>query len=451
MQMPEDLESRLAEAFDCLWNPSFTDGYIVRSGNDEKMARLLEEIVREDLGFDTYEHKLTAQTFVNEIRSLLIKISEDVGEDADRVEEFKRRKGDFLSEVLGAEKDTYTVTFPLNIRDFESLPNSFSTPETEVQRLTYEEWTEKYKDPALKADETTLVRFLEESPNDLEARDSLSRFYTFWEAEYEARDGHFALCMVQDIIRLLIAKLNFVMKKWSIGIPQPVGKNRRPPRAQWSWLQDPFFFLLFDDDGYVNYWPMDYNYRRGPVTTPDDIDDCIEEFEQLPNLTAERPEIEGVEENLVNALFAYQEGITESSTTQSFFGFWRGAENLAQVERQQESEIVVKRAEFAYKHVRGGNRRPRINKAMDELWFKRNTLAHEGPNTSVSQNHHGAAKLLLDALLEFYFEYYSEGFSEDEYRLLLEQGVSSPAEREETRRDCERTIEIIEKLSNDDD
>ncbi|WP_276301301.1 hypothetical protein [Halorussus lipolyticus] len=441
--MPEDFESRLAEAFDCLSTSRITDGYSVRLGMEGKLTSLLKEIVREDLGFDTYEHKLTEQAFANEIQSQLISISENIGEDdADRVEEFKSQKGDFLSDVLGSEKDTYTVAFPLNIRKSESLPDSFSAPETEFQRLSYEEWEEEHKDPALEADETTLEHFLEESPNKLDARDSLSRFYTFWETEYEARDADFALYMVQDIVRLLIAKLNFVMKKWSIELPQPSGKGSRPPRAQWSWLQEPFLFLLFDEEGYVDYWPMDYNYRRGPVTTPDDIDDCISEFEQLPDLTAERPALEGLNESLVNALFAYQEGITESSTTQSFFGFWRGVENLSQVERQQKSEIIVERAEFAFEHVRGENRRPRIDEAIDELQSKRNTLAHEGPNTHVSQNHQGAAKLLLDSLLEFYFEYYPEDFSEEEYQFFLKQGASSPEDRE-------RTFEILNKFDYD--
>ncbi|WP_458186354.1 hypothetical protein [Haladaptatus sp. NG-WS-4] len=207
-------------------------------------------------------------------------------------------------------------------------------------------------------------------------------------------------------------------------------------------LKEPFVYLVFDGEEYLNYWPYDYELRRSSEGGRRDMAERIERFENLPGLSASREDLAEVDESLANALLAYQDGITESSVHQSFFAFWRGMENLAQVEQGQKKEVVVNRAIFALENVtEKGIVRRELREAIDEIYNKRNDLVHEGPHSGISQDHRKAAKILLDSLLELYFLYYEEEFSKEEFRLLLDYGTRDPEERE-------MTVEILRKIED---
>ncbi|GKZ13372.1 hypothetical protein [Haladaptatus sp. T7] len=444
--MEDTFESYLTEVFSCVHNFPFDNGYQFRSGTGRKVSSSITNLIQEYFGFSPYEYKMSEQAMHTAVRSEILEIAEDTPSDdlEDWVDEFKRRKDNLLKKTIGAEKTTYTVVFPLNIRDSD-IPSSISTPDVEYNKITYDKWRSEYKEQALNKDDTTLERFCQETPNHLDARDSLSMFYTFWEAKYDARDELFSLHVVSNQTKILVAKLNFVIYKWSAGIPQPSRNSSRPPSARWSRLQEPFFYLTFKEGDYVTYQPVDYGYRRGAVSTGRVDCEKIYEFLQLPDFSAETPSLAGVDEDIVNALLAFHEGITESSTSQSFFSFWRGMENLAQVESGQKEE-AIDRAEFALNRARGKKRRPELDEAMENIRDKRNMFAHEKPNVRVTPSDHGITKLLLDGLLEFYFENYQRGFSREDYQQLLKYGAKSETERENARQRAESVIDTLNEL-----
>lgn len=48
------------------------------------------------------------------------------------------------------------------------------------------------------------------------------------------------------------------------------------PNSRWSQWKDPFVYLVFDGDEYLNYWPYDYDLRRGSEGGHPDMDERME-------------------------------------------------------------------------------------------------------------------------------------------------------------------------------
>lgn len=344
--------------------------YRVQVGMGTKLQRILDDYIEAETNFSSQRHKLTKHTLIPAFQDAIIEIAEETHEqdnpDLDSL--FEEKKVKVLRDTLGRNLTTYRVVFPLNLRPGESMPDSFSMPEAEFERISEEEWREDYDEPARENDESSLVAFLRESPNDLYESDGLGGIFTYWRTGYEARDHHYALSRIPEIVRLLLGKMNFVLWKRSAGVPQPAN-NERPPNARWSQLKEPFFYLVFEGDEYLNYWPYDYDLRRNSEGGRRDLSERIEKFNEFPNLSADREDLSGVDESLANAVLAYQDGITESSVHQSFFAFWRGIENLAQVEPGQDNEVVVDRGLFALDSMtEKGVVRRELQEAIEEIY-----------------------------------------------------------------------------------
>ncbi len=441
----------LEEALECLRYDLREEEYRVRSGMGTKIQRILDDFIEEETNFDSRRHKLTKRTLIPAFQDAVIEVAEETHEEDDPDLEplLEEKKAEVLRETLGSDLTTYTVVFPLNLRKRDKIPDSFSTPDADFERISETVWQDEYEEPAREQDETSLETFLEESPNDLYEGDGLGGVFTYWKTEYDARDHHYALSKIPEIVRLLLGKLNFVMWKRSAGVPQPTG-NERPPNARWSQLKEPFFYMVFDGGEYLQYWPYDYDLRRGSEGGRRDMDERMEKFEEFPDLPADREDLNGVDEFLANAVLAYQDGITESSVHQSFFAFWRGIENLAQVEPGQEKEVAVDRALFALESMtEKGVVRPELQEAIEEIYSKRNELVHQGPHTGISRHHRAAAKILLDVLIELYIYYYEGGYSVEDYRRLFEYGTKSAEEREETISVIEEIRELMEDGEED--
>jgi hypothetical protein len=431
----------LEDALECLRYDPIEEEYRVRSGMGTKIQRILEGYIEEETSFDSQRHKLTKRTVIPAFQDAVIEVAEETHEEDNPELDslFEEKKAEVLRETLGSDMTKYTVVFPLNLRKRSKIPDSFSTPDADFERISEAVWQEKYEEPARDQDETSLVTFLEESPNDLYEGDGLGGVFTYWKTEYDARDHYYALSKIPEIMRLLLGKLNFVMWKRSADVPQPAS-NERPPNARWSQLKEPFFYMVFDGDEYLRYWPYDYDLRRGSEGGRRDMDERMEKFEEFPDLPADRKDLNGVDEFLANSVLAYQDGITESSVHQSFFAFWRGIENLAQVEPGQNKEEAVDRALFALESMtEKGIVREELQEAIEEIYSKRNKLVHQGPHTGISRHHRAAAKILLDVLIELYIYYYEEEYTLKDYRRLLEYGAKSVEEREET-------MEVIEEI-----
>lgn len=437
--------SNIEEAFECLRFDPIDEDYRVRSGMGSRFGHILDDYIDDETNFDPQQHKISRTTVVQAFHETVLEVAEDTREedDPDYEELMEAKKGDVLRETIGRDLESFTIVFPLNLREASSIPDSFSAPDADFERIPEDEWRDRYADPAVEADETSLSEFLEESPNDLYEHDGVGGLFTYWRTSYEARDHHYALSRIPEVVRLLLGKLNFVLWKRSADVPQPA-RNTRPPNARWSQLKEPFFYMVFKDGDYLNYWPYDYDLRRSSEGGRRDLEDRIEEFRDIPEIPASREDLEDLDEILANAILAYQDGITESSVHQSFFAFWRGLENLAQVERGKKNEAVVDQGIFALENMtEKGVVRRELQEAIEEIYDKRNELVHQGPHTGISRYHRAAAKILLDVFLELYFTYYDD-FDVEDYSRLLEYGTKTPEEREITK----DTLDIIEALED---
>lgn len=443
--------SRLEDALECLRYDRRKEEYRVQGGMGAKLQRILDDFIEEETNFDSQRDKLTKRTLIPAFQDAVIEIAEETHEednpDLDSLLEDK--KEGVLRETLGREPTTFTIAFPLNLRESDNIPDSFSTPSSKFERISKTQWREEYEEPARDLDESSLVAFLDESPNDLYESDGLGGVFTYWKTEFDARDHHYALGRIPEIVRLLLGKLNFIMWKRSASVPQPVS-DERPPNARWSQLREPFVYLVFNGDVYQDFRPYDYDLRRGSEGGRRDMDDRMEKFVEFPDLSAAREDLNDLDEILANAVLAYQDGITESSIHQSFFAFWRGIENLAQVERGQDREVAVDRALFALESMtEKGVVREELLEAIEEIHGKRNELVHQGPHTGISRYHRAAAKILLDGLIELHIYYYEDASSEEDFKRLFAYGTKSEEEREEAIRVIEEIDELLDEGEED--
>lgn len=437
--MKDEIKQEVQEAVNRLWHSPIEKKYTINHGMKNQYFRHIYNII--DLfGFDLDKKKVTKRYTANQISKFIIALAEEThGKGKTVVKAFEEQKGKFLRELFGSPPEKYQLAFPLNL-----CQGSYPSDEinSEIKKLDYDKWRTKYYEPAHDQDDTHFKKFLRESPNDLIKHDRRNSKFTYWVTEYEARDPEYALNKVIRLLRLTLGKINYALYKKNTN---RTSTSNSPPVIQLSRLQEPFFYLVFHGDEYQFYQPMDYDLRRNCVNSDPDKFDTVEDLPDLPIEDFEPENEESVDDSLIAALFAYQDGIVASTPRQSFFAFWRGTENLTQAGRGEKAEIVdralavrdLQHEKIVWKH---------ITDAYDKLEKKRNMLAHEGPHIAISSTDRAAAKLLLDALLEFYFERYSVDYAIDDYRVFLQQLAKQRNEGSDDLEQRKREVEIIEDM-----
>lgn len=198
--------TNLEEALECLKYDPLEEQYRVRSGMGTKIQRILDEYIEDETSFDSQRHKLTKRTLIPAFQDVVIEVAEETHEEdnPDLESLFEEKKAEVLRETLDSELTTYIVVFPLNLVESERIPDSFSMPNAELERISETEWKEEYEELARDQDETSLTAFLEESPNDLYEIDGIGGVFTYWKTEFEARDYHYALSRIPEIVRLFL-------------------------------------------------------------------------------------------------------------------------------------------------------------------------------------------------------------------------------------------------------
>lgn len=445
--MDDELKEEIQEAENRLWYDPMEDKYTINPGMKHLYFRHIYNII--DLfGFDLDEKKSNKEIYSKQTIGIHNGVSRRKSWKRKTIaEDFGDQKREFFRGIFGGSMKIYKFSFPLNICQ-RSLPKDKINDE--IKRLDYEDWNDNHYNPALYKDDTHLKNFLDKSPNDLIKHDSIRNSkFTYWVTEYEARDLAYALKKVIKNIRLALAKINYTLYKKNI---EGNSGSNSPPVGQISYLKEPFFYLVFHGDDYQFYHPMDYDLRRNCINLDPDEFDKVTDLPDLPIEDFDLENGESVDDSLIAALFAYQDGIVASTPRQSFFGFWRGTEKLTQAGRGEKSDIVDRALA-----VRGLQHEPivwkHITDAYENLSDKRNLLAHEGPHISISSGDQAAAKLLMDALLEFYFERYDSDYTVDDYGLFFEQLAEQCSEGSDDleQKKCEvkkkkREVEIIEDM-----
>ncbi|MFC4989278.1 hypothetical protein [Saliphagus infecundisoli] len=454
-------------ALDCIRYWSYEGATHVDHGRQKEFRRHVLNIIDSETSYDGHEDRLTKQTLLIATHELLIEVKEETHENPnkDPISIFEGLKAQMLRETLGKDLTTYTIAFPLNIQRIRHFPSSFSVPETTIKNISRDTWKNEYESVAW--DDESFERFLQrESPNSLEKDNFGNSKFTFWTADFDARDGYYALFQMQDIVRLFISKLNYALHKQQRARSQPANKTR-PSNVRWSPLRQPFFYFIFDGAEYVDFHPMNFDYRRRAYFPPNNIDELVDDYLALPDLPAtphgEATPNEDEEDNrdrldkiLEDALLAYQDGITAATPQQSFFSFWRGIDSLTHVERDQPSKVALKRARVVFeKRSKGEYITREEREAIDELWSKRNDIAHIGSHVRIDEPYRTITKRMLDKLIQLHFDHYQEYNTGDFQTYLKHHDKQLESKKEQLKTNKRKTRVLIdmlcEELDEDDD
>lgn len=421
-------DSPVSKAFDYIEYWPIDEEVRVRMGSNELFEYQVYRIIDEKLRIDIDDKRITYDEIRRSLKDLLLKIKEEEREGKltdDPVTEFHSRKGMVLSELLTSDLNKYTLTFPLNLGLLQSFVDELTMLEGKFHPVDQQKWINDYFDFAKAEDDRFLTKFLQTSPNDF-----LDDRFVYFEIEYEARSEGYALSRVQNLINLVLGEFNYCIHRKSRGPPRPRSKSALPYET-WSGLKEPAFYLIFEEGEYLLTRPMDYGYRRTMKTSRKRKED-IEYFYSLPELSKD----DAVDRDLLNALMAYQDGMTESSQRKSFFSFWRGIEILSQVDSPKSE--VKERSRFALEYIREETGVfPTLEKAHSEIDDVRNSLAHEGVHVFVRKDHRNYTKVLLDGMIGLYFQE-REDFDQKDFDVFLEYGV-------EYKKGAEKIIQILQQ------
>lgn len=299
-----------------------------------------------------------------------------------------------------------------------------------------------------------LKKFCDENPNFPLQESNTKVQYTFWQAHIKARDHVFALHQIQRSLRIILAKLNFCFFQWSLGPSQPA-KNSKPPNFRYSYLMEPLLYLVFDDeDKFEGYCPVDYELRRRNEFSRGKFSENISQYKSLPTLPAVKSceeELSEVEALIVSALLSYQEGITAVKREQKFFNFWRGVEKLSQLEYGEHREVVNRCRFLIDVYHEDGIVREQLDEAIEDIVDRRTDVVHRGPQEELSYYDQSAPKVLIDSLLQFYFDY-NHDLTKNEFGYILRKGQMSEEELESEIEQLNTKINVVEvlrKLKND--
>ena len=434
--MSEITQSDLEKAVSVIQKDRRSGDYRIEIGR-EKIFRQSVLSIAEGLNIDNEEYSISEMGVVELLEDILMKVGETYWEEDENIDiqsEFEKQKQELFSESFGNSPRSHDIVFPLNLQRLGSMPDRIDLGDAQMECIKYEEWQDSYLQPAFESEISNLEEFYDENPNDP------GRFsWSYWRVAYPARDAQYAIYEVQDILRLMMAEINFIHRRWGSSMPRPAGSNRAP-RDRWSHLQLPFVYLAFVDGKFKQYHPIDYDYRGGLADRT--FMPSIESFDTLPGLYKRKNDLNEIESQISNTLIVFQDGITEPSFRRSFLDFWRGIERLAGKEELENQQIVA-RAEFAFDFVTDfePRLRPKTEEAISELSGARNGLVHDWPETRIAERHRDAAKVLLDGLLTLYLEHRHE-YEQNDFENLMEYGVMSQTDSE-----IKRVVKTLERLS----
>ena len=426
--MPD--KDAVQSAFDCIGRTPVREGIGVKIGSEEIFHHYLDIIIDEHLTFDVHEKSITHNEVANALEDLFIQIARDHREgklSEPPAEVFHRKKGMALSKLFSEELEMYRLAFPLNLGYIESEIDGFHSLESEFRRISEDSWAAEYLRPAKAADGSYLEKFLDISPNDF-----ADKRFAYFVTEYDARSEMYSLSRIQDLVRLALGRLNYCIHKGSRGPPESTS-SKSLPNETWAALKEPAFYLVFDESEYLFTRPMDYGYRRN-IGTSRRRAKQISYFYSMPRLS----EDDEVDELLISALMSFQDGVSEPSQRKSFFSFWRGIEVLSQ--RRDTQDQVKERARFAHEYIlEDSDLFPSLQRAHNQIHDVRNSVAHDGVDTYVGSDHRNYAKVLLDSMIELYFDERDE-FNKEDFKIFLDSGV-------EFRNKSGKLLKILQKSS----
>lgn len=368
-------------------------------------------------------HRISKETIRYELHDILHEVEERQRTSSDTINlnnEFATLKDNRWNSLLGGNYTTYTITFPIHIRDHGRLTNRFTAAGIELINIPYQTWETEYQQRALNADQ----RYLDEVINRLPA-DFRFDGYSFWKVEYNANDAKYAFQNVRKALHLFLAKLTYAIHFEDAMKPTAAGRDKLP-RYRWSALREPPLYVVFDKNDYIDFFAPSIQFTKSEATR--DFAETVQYLQDLPEFSVTRDDPITVETKIVNALLSYHDGMTESTIQDSFLSFWRGIEILAKYDSPHED--VGPKALFIYKYISDTTYIvPGLEEFVEEMAEKRGEFVHRRVDLEISERERGYAKILLHRLLEFYFTMHRV-YTLTDFETVLRYGALEESEKE---------------------
>jgi len=409
------------------------DGSVKFSGSENiRKKERLSPIIIEGLEIDPNRLRISPERLENKIDQLIL--------DAKRsgsgvIEYIEANLGDFEQEIRNIEVQRYRLAFPLNYHrnSRDLISDEIQITDIRFQRISKSDWQSQFapnfEEENLGRIAGKLSRFLDRSPNKLD-----NAFFTYWFADCYARDEKFAVERIIDRLRILLGLMNMAM---SFGRIQTTSISSGPWPNRWADLREPFVYLLYGEDHNLlqYYYSEDASLRKKDKPHSMFEDSFADLMQMFPSFENQQQ----IDSRLFNGIRSFQAGISNGDTTESFFDFWRGVENLALVREDEKMATVTNRATAMNQW-----RNPRIGEIRTRRAInKRNEYVHEGADLRVTIADRNLLKTLLESLIELYIDK-REDWDEGDMRFALEKFSIDEQQLAHMRKSRERELNIIE-------
>lgn len=410
----------------------------------------VERLITEGLGVDPQAKRHSLETLRRKFVPLLCDAVEQAAtSDQSEIEAYKEYKAEFFRSIVHCDEHTYRIVFPLQ----QSCADTLNEPVAVLgQKLQ-------------PADHAELESGLESytahrtSESFTEAAD-LFREYEgeYWQLQIDARDNAFAYQRATTILQYFYGILNQLLLRWRRLRWTTAGEPTQRPAPG---LRLPAGMLVYSTSAAeTRNEHAQLTIKRESMTKQGGRTLALDDYGSLPKLPS-LDSLSEAQERLFAAATSYQKGASTANANDAFFAFWRGIEVFA-VSDQLSNEELVTRAQQILWSVSGsdlGNpetrqgglrfERSRLLDAMDGLDELRNRMVHEGPEVEIRPIDVVAAKTLLDAYFDIYFEYWDKA-STQSFEKLLDGLALSSDERSERITELENQIDILKEADEFD-
>jgi len=425
------------------------DGH-VQIAEDSSLDYDVERLIKEGLGVDPQAKRHSIETLRQKFVPLLCDAVEQAAtSDQSEIEAYKEYKSEFFRSVVNRDEYPYLIIFPF----YQSCADGLSEP---VSVLGHELKTADQADveSGLKSYTTNHA-----SGSRTKVADTFRGYDgVYWQLQVNARDYAFAYQRSETILRYFYGILNQLLLRWRR--PRWTTGGESTQRSAPGFRLPPGMLIYSTKAAEARNEPAQLTIKRESMGKQEGSTSRFTDYDSLPQLPA-LDSLTEAQESLYAAATSYQKGSSTANLNDAFFAFWRGIEVLS-VRDQLSNEDLVARARQILWSVSGsklGNPetrkgslwldRSRLIDAMDGLDQLRNTMVHEGPDVEIQPIDVVAAKTLLDAYFDIYFEYWDKVGTEMFERLLDGLSLSS-GERSDRITDLENQINILREADEFD-
>ncbi|WP_143414186.1 HEPN domain-containing protein [Halovenus aranensis] len=410
----------------------------------------VERLITEGHGVDPQAKRHSLETLRRKFIPLLCDAVEQAAtSDQSEMEAYNDFKSEFFRSIVNRDVHTYRVIFPLQQRCADGLNEPVAVLGNELQPAD-----QAKLESGLKSYATQRT-----SGSDTEAVDQFREYDgEHWELQIDARDNAFAYQRATTILRYFYGILNHLLLRWRRLRWTTAGE---PTEKSAPGLRLPAGMLVYSTSAAeTRNECAQLTIKRESMTIHEGRSSELDDYDSLPQL----PSLDSLtepQERLFAATTSYQKGSSTANANDAFFAFWRGIEVLA-VNNQLSNEELVNRAQQILWSVSGseiGNpetrqgglrfERPRLLDAMDGLYKLRNKMVHEGPEVEIRPIDVVAAKTLLDAYFDIYFEFWDK-VGTQAFREMLDGLALSSDDRSNRIKELENQIDILKEANEFD-